>query len=107
MEKGIRISQNIKHVGLILSAILAVLTIGLFGYSDNKIYSLTSLSVTGVSTAVTTANEIIKERLLEPRKKELETLPLYNLNIQSSTIDSFVTASSSRTTASYVTARGN
>ena len=76
---------------------------------SSLIISLTSLSATGVSTVITTANEIIKERILEPHRKKLEReiLPLYYLNSRSNTVDTFVTAGSSDTLDSYVTAQGN
>jgi len=100
VKKGIEISQYVKYIG----SFLAILTASFaFKYSENEVYSKISGSVSVTSGMTALVSEVVKEKILEPQQKRLETLSLPTSN----TFNSYTTAfasSSSGTLSSYRTA---
>jgi hypothetical protein len=69
IERGIKISQNIKYISSFLAILTAILA---FKYSDDEVYLKTSGSVSVISGTAAFVSEIVKEKFLEPQMKRLE-----------------------------------
>jgi hypothetical protein len=74
-ERAIKISQNIKYFGILLATLAGILAFK----SNDEFYSQASGSISVVSTTTALTSEIVKERLLEPQLKRLESYELRRL----------------------------